>query len=85
MGNVSARAQAQAQAQATVKPGDMATTTGDRVGLVMETDEFCAKVQFVSNGPWIKYKLSRLRRASAAEIKAAGLHGVGCNEPEGGW
>ncbi len=61
-------------------------TPSGKVGLLVQlacTPERGAKVQFVSNGPWSSYHWRNLRRATAAEITAAGLDGVGCNSPPG--
>jgi hypothetical protein len=67
-----------------MKAGDMVVhpSTG-RVGLLMDVvpNGFRpAYVMFVNDGPWFAYKLDNLRRATTAEIEAARLDGVGCNQ-----
>lgn len=53
-----------------------------RIGLLVRSGDR-NEVQFGASGPVMYYTARSLRRATRAEIKFAGLSGVGANEPKG--
>ena len=56
-------------------------TGSGRIGLLIKRGDR-NEVQFGASGPVMYYTRRSLRRATRAEIKAAGLSGVGANEPK---
>jgi hypothetical protein len=66
-----------------VRPGDMIITTRGRMGVLsrLTPDRVRdATVVYDASGTHRSYRSHTLRRATVAEIKAAGLWGVGCNQ-----
>lgn len=51
------------------------------VGMIVKMDKVRPGVRFVNNGPIYSYPKEKLIPATRKQIKAAGLHGVGCVEP----
>lgn len=67
---------------AAIKTGDMVVVPDGSIGLLMHLNLTSkgAAVIFGNNGSPSYFNWQSLRRATMAEIKAAGLHGVGCNQ-----
>jgi hypothetical protein len=67
-----------------VRPGDMVITTRGRMGLLSRLTPDRVRdavvVVYDAAGTRRSYRSHTLRRATVAEIKAAGLWGVGCNQ-----